>query len=397
MKTQFFTGISTHKDSYEAGVEVATQVVGGINSPATGLLILFCSPQYDYPSLIRGIHTILPSSISLIGCTAAGQFTEKSINKEGVACAFITSDDHQFFCGLGTKLRDYPLQTIKHATTTFPQQIENDLHQSAILLIDGLAGKGEEAVLAASSVLGPHIVFMGGAAADHLDFKKTSVFCNEKVSTDAVSICLIASKKPIVISVHHGHHPISDALLITKASENILYELDGKPALSVWKNVLRDRLKQQNIDIDALSIEELSKILLKYEAGLMTGNEYKIRFPSSCNADGSLNFTCSMMEGSVIKIMSSEKEDQIISSRRAAEIALSAVPKGTKIAGAIIFDCACRAMILKDEFSKAIEASREVLGKIPFIGCETYGEIAMNAGQLSGFHNTSTAIMLLPA
>lgn len=397
MATQFVTSIVTHEDSFEAGKEAVKQALEKLGHSKSNLVILFCSTRYEYASVIRGIYSLLAEDIPLIGCTTAGQFTEHEIIKDGVACALIASDDYRFFCGIGTQLRSHPLEAIRNAIISFPKEIEGYAHQSAILFVDGLAGKGEEAVLAASSLLGPKIKFAGGAAADNLNFKETNVFSNQESFTDAASLCLIASRAPIIISVNHGHHPISPPLQITKAKDNILYEIEGRPALEVWKDILRERLERQGINIDTLSIDDLSKILLKYEAGLMTGTDYKIRFPASCNTDGSLNFVCSMMEGSVIKIMDSEQKDQIESARRAAEIALQSVPEGTKLAGAVIFDCACRAMILKEQFSKAIEASQQVLGALPFIGCETYGEIAMEIGELSGFHNTSTVIMLFPS
>ena len=129
----------------------------------------------------------------------------------------------------------------------------------------------------------------------------------------------------------------------------------------------------------------------------MTGSGYKIRLPVSCNADGSLNFACSIMEGSVMKIMDSEEGNQIESARRAAEMALQSIPFGTQVAGALIFDCSCRTMMLKEKLIQAIEATRQTLGSIPFLGCETYGEIAMDQGQLSGFHNATTVIMLFPS
>ena len=91
-----------------------------------------------------------------------------------------------------------------------------------------------------------------------------------------------------------------------------------------------------------------------------------------------------------------QEEDQILSAKKAAEMALKAA-RGAKLAGVIIFDCACRAMILKDKFPQAVEEMKKIFKSIPMIGFETYGEIAMEMGQLSGFHNTTTVIMLVPA
>ena len=67
-----------------------------------------------------------------------------------------------------------------------------------------------------------------------------------------------------------------------------------------------------------------------------------------------------------------------------------------KVAGAIVFDCVCRGVILGDDFRRGIEAIASTLGDVPLLGFETYGEIAMSPGQFSGFHNTTTVVMLLP-
>lgn len=397
MTTQFVTGITAQEDGFKAGQAAAQQAKQKLGSREPNLAVLFCAKQYDYAAVIRGVKSVVGEQVPLIGCTAAGQFNEAEVVKNGVVCALIASDAHRFFPGFGTQLKNDPIEAIQNATKSLPKEVEGYPHQSAILLIDGLAGKGEEAVLAAASLLGPMVSFAGGAAADNLDFKETFVFNNDQVSTDAVSLCLIASHSPIIITVKHGHIPLSPPLRVTKAKDSVLYELEGRPALEVWKDFLRDRFKAKGIDIDQLSDQEIStKVLLQHEAGLMIGtNEYKIRFPASCNPDGSLNFVCSILEGSVMKIMDSKEEDQIESARQAAELAIKAA-KGKKMAGAIIFDCVCRAMILQDQFKKAIHASQEELGTLPFIGFETYGEIAMEKGQFSGFHNTTTVIMLFP-
>ncbi|WP_068471171.1 FIST signal transduction protein [Candidatus Protochlamydia phocaeensis] len=397
MGTQFATSLVMQEDSFEAGKEAARQAMDKLQKPVKpGLIVIFCADKYDYNAVIRGIKSVT-GQVPLIGCSSAGQFSSEGVTKEGIACTIIASDDHQFFAGIGSNIKSHPLETIQHAACNFPKDVEGHPHQAAILLVDGLVGKGEEAVLSACSILGPHVKFAGGAAADNLSFRETAVFGNDQALSDAVSLCLVASRHPLIIATKHGHHPISSPLLVTKAKDIVLYELNNRPAVEVWKDYVREPLRNQGIDIDAISFKELSPYLLEYEFGLMISkDEYKIRFPSSCNADGSLNFVCSILEGAVLKVMDSSKQDLIESARQTAQLALKSA-KQTKIAGAIIFDCACRAMVLKDQFPKAVEAMQEVLGSIPFIGCETYGEIAMEAGKFSGFHNTSTVIMLFPS
>lgn len=396
MATQFTTGITTEKESFKAGQKVAKEAWEKLDRKKADIVILFSATSYQYEEVVKGIKSIT-GEVPVIGCTSAGEFTEEKVTKGGLACAIISSDTHQFYPGLGKNVKENQIQAIKDASKNFPNQVQGHPFRSAILLVDGLVGKGEETVLAASSILGPSVKFSGGAASDDLKFQKTQVFADGQAIPDAVSVCLVTSQKPMIISVKHGHKPLSPPLKITKAKGNVLYEIDDQPALDVWKKYVKDKSKEMGIDIEHThSPEELSRVLVKHEAGLMTGNDYKIRFPASANPDGSLNFVCTMREGSVIKIMDSDDRSQIVSARLAAEKAIQD-SKGEKMAGAIVFDCCCRSMLLQSKFPEAVAEIKKTLGNIPIIGFETYGEIAMEQGQLSGFHNTTTVILLIPA
>ena len=51
---------------------------------------------------------------------------------------------------------------------------------------------------------------------------------------------------------------------------------------------------------------------------------------------------------------------------------------------------------------EAVQQAKEQLGadrvdlSIPMLGWETYGEIRLEPGQFSGFHNTTSVVLLLP-
>lgn len=395
MATQFATGASEKLESQEAGEEAARQAFLKFKDKKADLAIVFGSINHQFSKVAEGIKKVI-GEVPIMGCSSAGEFTEQKITKGGLAIGLISSDTHRFFLGIGNKIKEDQVKAIQNASKDFPQQVEGYPYYSAMMLIDGLAGVGEETVLAASSVLGPMVKFSGGAAADDLQFNQTKIFYREKELTDAVSLCMIASRHPIIISVKHGHKPLSPPLRVTKARNNILYEVEGQPALEIWKKYVGEKAKEMKIDVKSMNTQQLSRLLLKYEAGLLTGDDYKIRFPTSANPDGSLNFVCSIAEGAVITIMDSKEEDQIFSAKKAAEMALKSA-KGAKLAGVIVFDCACREMILQDKFPLAVEEMRKIFKNIPMLGFETYGEIAMEMGQLSGFHNTTTVIMLIPA
>ena len=136
----------------------------------------------------------------------------------------------------------------------------------------------------------------------------------------------------------------------------------------------------------------MGAFLLRFEAALDCGNELKVRAPLSRQRDGSIAFACGIPEGSAIRITESEAEDQVRSARTAAVRSRQQIP-GRKVAGALVFDCICRNLILGDAFGRAVGEVVEVLGGAPIAGFETYGEIALNAGDFSGFHNTTTVVL----
>ena len=178
-----------------------------------------------------------------------------------------------------------------------------------------------------------------------------------------------------------------------------LARIDGKPAFEAWKEYAGEAAKKDlNIDLDQIQdhSKTLAKFLTHYEAGLYISEDtYKIRWPgSTTTTKGPITFATSIPEGTVFKIMTSVKENQITSARHTAEIIKQNL-KGTKLAGLVIFDCVVRALILQDDFKKAVASIRDT-PQVPLIGLETYGEFAMEMNQMTGFHNTTTVILAIP-
>jgi methyl-accepting chemotaxis protein len=195
--------------------------------------------------------------------------------------------------------------------------------------------------------------------------------------------------------VCHGHTPLSGALTVTRAEGAVVHEIDGQPAWEVWKQHTRERARSLGLDPEHLSDADTGAYLLRFEAGLRNGDDYKIRAPLARLGNGSLSFACGIPEGAEIYITESSPARQIASAREAARRARSAIPGG-KVAGALVFDCICRNLILKSEFGRAVSGIADELGNVPIAGFETYGEIALAAGDMSGFHNTTTVVLAFP-
>jgi methyl-accepting chemotaxis protein len=79
------------------------------------------------------------------------------------------------------------------------------------------------------------------------------------------------------------------------------------------------------------------------------------------------------------------------SARRAAEQARARL--GQTVGGALVFDCICRNLILGDRFAQALGHMHDALDRAPMSGFETYGEVALDATDFSGFHNTTSVVL----
>lgn len=386
MSTSIATARSTEGAS-QAPVLFQTLKAKVANRPT--LLVVFASPQVPLEGLMTVAAEALPG-VTAIGCTTAGEFTDAGQGKGQFTAWLLGGDDIVASAGIALGLKADVERAVADAIPKLPDDRDRP-HRTAIVLLDPLSGNGEEAALLASMALGPTVRLAGGAAGDDLAFKETLVACGAKVASDAIVVAVLASKRPLGIGVQHGHAPLSKPLTVTRAKGAVVYEIDGRPAYDVW----REEVRAAGVEIGPHPPPDIGAQLLRYEVGLIAGaNEYKIRAPLSVGADRSLSFACGLPEGAVVRVTKSVEEKQIESARAAAERARKGLG-GANVAGALVFDCICRDLILGQRFGSAVKEIQAVLGA-PLAGFETYGEIAMDLGQSSGFHNTTTVVLAFP-
>ncbi|GAC1359357.1 MAG: FIST signal transduction protein [Polyangiales bacterium] len=353
-------------------------------------MAIFAATTQPLGALVESIQAAFVGA-TVLGATTAGEFTEER-DAKGAVAALALAGDFEIFAGLGTGLKADAEQAVARAVRDLPRERPSHPHRTALLLLDPLAGNGEEATLITASMLGEGIRLAGGAAGDDLRMEQTHVALGARAETDAVVVALLCSKTPVGVGVCHGHTPLSAPLKVTRASGNVVSEIGGRPAWDVWRDATRLRAAAAGIDVDALAPADEGAYLLRYEAGLAAGAEYQIRAPLARDAAGAIQFACGIAEGSVIRITESIPSRQIGSAREAARRARAQLGDHP-VAGALVFDCICRNLILGSDFAEAVRGISAELGGAPLAGFETYGEIALDAGDMSGFHNTTSVVL----
>jgi len=425
MSTEFGTGQATGDAGDAVAMDATREAMAAISADEPDFCQVFCSPAYDYEAVLWGARSVIGSEAEIVGCSSSGEFTEVGAGDGTVTVGVVSSDSLQFFSSISTKLSADPERCLFEAVHDLPSDtdpaVDGYPHRTVINLHDGMAGIGNKVTKLTEQYLdGEDTTVVGGSAGDDLQLQQTHVFRNGRVETDAVVLALIASEKPLPVTVNHGHEPISEAMTVTRADGSTVYELDGRPAFEAWQDAIReDAMETYGIDVDELEAgsDDLVMLLGRYELGIESEPEtesggltsriksfierklistkgYNIRWPGqTTDTQGPLDFAVTVSEGTELRVTHSNKPDQVSAVRTAAENATSELDGGA--AGGFVYDCACRAMILGDDFDEAVDAIQDTVDA-PFAGFETYGEVCSADDDYTGYHNTASVILLFP-
>ena len=239
----------------------------------------------------------------------------------------------------------------------------------AMVFSDGLKVNGTALVEGMTGVLPESVALTGGLVGDGADFKHTYVGLDAVPSEGKiVAIGLYGASLKVSYGSMGGWDPFGPQRIITKATDNVLYELDGKPALDVYKEYLGDKAKEL----------PGSGLLFPLSLGLPNkqGEDVQVvRTILAVNeADKSMTFAGSMPEGVKAQLMKANF-DRLVSGASGA----AAMIKETKAEAqlAVLISCVGRKLVLKERIEEETEAIREVFGPdTALTGFYSYGEIS---------------------
>jgi hypothetical protein len=186
---------------------------------------------------------------------------------------------------------------------------------------------------------------------------------------------------------------------ITKSGGNIIYEIDGEPAVKIYEEYLARGLSELQ--------KEIRRISILYPIGMYLAGEqeYLLRNILSIENNGSLRPQGNVIEGSTIRLMIGTKESCLNATRQALngakKILFAPIVEITKSEiknFVFVFDSVSRYMLLRREANQELEIIKEGFGKdTPIIGLYTYGEQApLKAISYQGqsyFHNQTIAVL----
>jgi len=256
------------------------------------------------------------------------------------------------------------------------------------VLSDGLRVNGSELVRGLSQHLPLGVTITGGLAGDGDRFQQTQVMWNGRLqSGKVVAVGLYGDRLKVGYGSFGGWEPFGPKRQITKSDGNVLYELDGEPALTLYKRYLGDHAA--NLPASGL----LFPLSLQVESD----DRYLVRTILAVHeAEQSLTFAGDVPEGTTAQLMKASFDRLVDGAMQAASISLQPLA-GTAPELAILISCVGRKLLLNQRIEEEVEGVQVVLGdRTPLTGFYSYGEISPFApGASCELHNQTMTITTL--
>ncbi len=272
----------------------------------------------------------------------------------------------------------------KHLANSFDQQSLRHV----FVISDGQAVNGSELVKGFNDYLPKEVTTTGGLAGDGARFEKTLVGYNAAPSEgNIVAIAFYGDALKIGYGSVGGWDSFGAKRTVTKSIGNVLYEIDGKSALSLYKKYLGDKAK--GLPSSALlfplsmQLEQDSKPLVRTILSIDEEQE-------------SMTFAGDVPEGASVQLMKANFDKLIEGASDAANSGKISL-KNAQPELALLVSCVGRKIVLDQLIEEEVEGVAEVIGGATAItGFYSYGEIAPFAGLLNcELHNQTMTVTLL--
>ena len=227
---------------------------------------------------------------------------------------------------------------------------------------------GSDLVSGMTSALPAGVTVTGGLSGDGSRFTSTHVIADGTLSDKAiVAIGLYGEALRVGCGSLGGWDPFGPTRVITRARGNVLYELDGQSALSLYKRYLGDQAR----DLPA------SGLLFPLSIRANDNQMGVVRTILGVDeAEDALVFAGDIPEGSPARLMRANFDRLIDGAVGAARVSADAL-RGSSPELALLISCVGRKMVLQQRVEEEIEGVRDVVGSRPVIaGFYSYGEIS---------------------
>lgn len=380
-----------HHDAYEAGLEAAEELLEQLGEPPQ-LLLAFVSTSLDPARALAGLREGVPG-VSVAGCSSYAE-----INSHEALSGSLTVMGLRF-AGVEFRTFSHTLSDDPHAAgVAFAKTVAHFDPSLLILFPDGLAYNATRLLRGIQSVLGERFPIVGGMAADDAKFERTYQLHDDQCLSGAVVGVALRGPIRVATAARCGWRGVGATRTATKVVDgNVLLELDGEPALDIYRQFLGERWS------------EMPMVGVEFPVGIVGGVIGEQRMAPVGDGDGDIIllralkgideqrnaviFSGDLPEGARVRMTRASKDDVIAGADAAGAAAIDELANQPSIA--LIFDCMARKLALGSRYKHEVERTFARLGPdVPKIGFHTFGELSPVDG-VTMHHDETFTIALI--
>jgi len=349
------------------------------------LLILFGPPDaskiFDIVSALQEqfIHSLI------IGCSTSGEIFGEAVFDETISLAIIKFENtfiHQASVNIHSD------NNSQEAGRSLARALNKPELRAVFILSNGLLVNGTSLIDGLRQELGDEVIITGGLAGDGTRFEKTWVMADFEILSKSITAIGFYGKN---IQFLHGSRGGWDILgverQVSRSENNILYELDGQPALDLYKKYLGDRAGG------------LPSTGLLFPLAILNDEEEDGRTVRTIlavdEAEKSITFAGDIPQGKTVQLMHSNFDRLIDGASKASE-SISSNSNINNNTLLIAISCVGRRLVLGQRVEEELEATLDVFSDKPQqIGFYSYGEISPLASGRCDLHNQTMTLTLI--
>ncbi|MCK6537131.1 MAG: FIST C-terminal domain-containing protein [Polyangiaceae bacterium] len=321
----------------------------------------------------------------LVGCSTAGEIHGTHVTDGGVVVTTLRFE-HSSLAVVAEPARSG--EDSRELGLRLAAKLDPGGLRHVFVLSDGTRLNGGRLAEGMASALPSGVAVTGGLAGDAARFEETRVIGGGMAAAGrVVAVGLYGQRLRVGFGSLGGWDSFGPVRLVTRSEGNVLYELDGRSALALYKEYLGD----------AAAGLPASALLFPLSITLTEGGAEVVRTILSVDeATQSMTFAGDVPRGAYARLMKANFDRLIDGAVGAARSSYDALGKVSPEL-AILISCVGRKLVLKQRIEEEVEGVRDVLGPGAMLaGFYSYGEISpLTPEAACTLHNQTMTITTL--
>jgi len=337
----------------------------------------------DYAPMLALINEAFPG-IELVGCTTDGEITPvRGFTEDSSALLLLNSDAITFSAAVAEHLSEDTTRSVKIAYDKAREKLSSE-PAAALVLPDGLTTMGISIDEILKSVMGDSMAIIGGSAGDGFILEQTFQFVGHQVYSDAMPILLLEGELEIAVDIATGPVPYGDYYPVDRAEDNIIYKIDGVPALEFYERFYGTYIEDRELSFFPLAVYSRDSEYFVLRDSIEVDRK-----------DGSISFVGRIEGPCRVRLTQVTREETLRSAHDGTKRILSAFG-GEHPDLVLLFSCTSRRHVLGSRTDEELAVLRKDVQQVPFFGFYCYGEISpFSVGQSVKFHSDTCVSVAL--